>query len=136
ASIRRLGSGSIRVRHSAAGTLPARDETCEMLDCGSARGAAWLFLCSGADCKPEYCGRRDRGLAHAGGEASAECAAAYVWRVECRGLFFGGWEEADFPVDARRSEVRPDFHDECGRLRSEDGFDRKGTHNLRLYFSA
>ena len=55
---------------------------------------------------------------------------AYLWRFECGGLFLRGRQADHFPIDARRSAVRSDFHHECGRQRPEDGFDRQGAHDV------
>ncbi len=73
---------------------------------------------------------------HARRKAFAECAPAYVWRFERRGLFFGGRQAPDFSIDSRQPAVRSDLHHECRRNRSEDGLDRQGANDLQLHLPA
>jgi len=55
-------------------------------------------------------------------------------RLQCGGLFFSRRKETDLPIHARQPAVRPDFHHECGRDRSEDVSTGKGRTTCSYIF--
>src|SRR5437588_5073616 len=67
------------------------------------------------------------------GETSTQRPAVVLRRRERRGVLQRRRSAVDLSVEARRSSVRSDLHDERGRLRRSHGLYREGPHDLFLF---
>ena len=84
-------------------------------------------------------GRRESRGAVGGGfrqrGPSGQHPPAHLRRRERRGLLLVRRPADHLPVDPRRGALRPDLHDESGRLRPADGEHERRAHHVRLLLS-